>query len=105
MSKQITIPSDKGSRVYVTINQTNYVFKAGETVTVPDGVAALFDDNAYSDLPKRRGVAALNPLKYIDGSSGVPIATDEYGNLYGDPVGSVSAIYVEGHKLIVPSEE
>lgn len=45
MSKTITIPSDGGSRVYVTINGRNYVFTAGETVTVPDEVAALLADN------------------------------------------------------------
>ena len=105
MSKQITIPTDKGSRVHVTINQTNYVYKAGDTVTVPDEVAALFEDNAYSNLEPRRGVSPMNSLKYADGVTGVPIATDEYGNLYGDPVASVGAIYVEGHKVIVPSEE
>lgn len=105
MSKQITIPTDKGSRVYVTINNVNYVYKAGDTVTVPDEVAALFEDNAYSDLAPRRGVSPLNPMKYADGVTGVPISTDEFGNLYGDPVASVSAIYVEGHKVIVPSEE
>ena len=105
MSKQITIPSDKGSRVYVTINNTNYVYKAGDTVTVPDEVAALFEGNAYQNLPKRRGVAELNPPIYTDGRTGVPIGTDEFGNLYGDPTASVGAIYVEGHKVIVPSEE
>lgn len=105
MSKQITIPTDKGSRVYVTINNVNYVYKAGDTVTVPDEVAALFEDNAYSDLAPRRGVSPLNPTKYADGVTGVPISADEFGNLYGDPVASVSAIYVEGHKVIVPSEE
>lgn len=105
MAKTITIPSDKGSRVYVTINQTNYVYKAGDTVTVPDEVAALFQDNAYSNLAPRRGVSPVNPIKYTDGVTGVPIASDEHGNLYADPTASVSAIYVEGHKLIIPSEE
>lgn len=105
MSKQITIPTDKGSRVYVTINNVIYVYKAGDTVTVPDEVAALFEDNAYTDLAPRRGVSPLNPTKYADGVTGVPISADEFGNLYGDPVASVSAIYVEGHKVIVPSEE
>lgn len=105
MSKQITIPTDKGSRVYVTINNVNYVYKAGDTVTVPDEVAALFEDNAYTDLAPRRGVSPLNPMKYIDGATGVPVAADEYGNLYADPNAAVSAIYVEGHKVIVPSEE
>ena len=101
MSKQITIPTDKGSRVYVTINNVNYVYKAGDTVTVPDEVAALFEDNAYTDLAPRRGVSPLNPMKYADGVTGVPISTDEFA----DPNAAVSAIYVEGHKVIVPSEE
>ena len=105
MSKQITIPSDKGSRVFVTINNTNYVYKAGDTVTVPDEVAALFEDNSYSDLKPRRGVSPLNPLRYKDGVTGVPISSDEYGNLYGDPAEFVSGIYVQEHKVIVPSPE
>ena len=105
MSKQITIPTDKGSRVYVTINNVNYVYKAGDTVTVPDEVAALFEDNAYTNLTPRRGVSPLNPKKYIGGATGVPISSDEYGNLYGDPAEFVSGIYVEEHKVIVPSPE
>lgn len=105
MSKTITIPTDRGSRVYVTINNTNYVYKAGDTVSVPDEVAALFENNAYSKLSPRRGVSPLNPKKYQDGATGVPISSDEFGNLYGDPASFVSGIYVEDHTVIVPEEE
>ena len=40
MSKSITIPSDRGSRITVVINGMTYVYQAGATVTVPDEVAA-----------------------------------------------------------------
>ena len=44
MSKTITIPSDRGSRIIVDINGVEYVYAAGATVTVPDEVAACIAD-------------------------------------------------------------
>lgn len=77
MSKTITIPDDRGSRVYVTINGRDYVYTAGETVTVPDEVAALFENNEYQDVVQGRPVVA---------------PTDA----------AMHEIRVEGHKLIIP---
>ena len=45
MSKTITIPSDRGSRVIVEINGVQYIYAAGSTVTVPDAVAACIADS------------------------------------------------------------
>ena len=52
----------------------------------------------HTEAPKRK---ASKP--------GVPVLTDDEGNLYADAEGVASAalgeIYVEGHKVIIPSEE
>ena len=45
MSKSITIPTDRGSRVIVEINGVQYIYAAGSTVTVPDAVAACIADS------------------------------------------------------------
>lgn len=97
MSKTITIPSDKGSRVIVTVNNKEYVYKAGVTATVPDEVAALFEANAYYSASPRRGVAPLNPKDYGEDKDGVHIVTDSEGNMY-------APVRVEGHTLIIGEE-
>ena len=110
MSKTITIPSDRGSRVFVTINGKDYVYKAGITVSVPDEVAALFEANAYEAVTgARRATAPLEAPERKGEKAGVPVLTDDEGNLYADADGvaaaALSKIYVEGHKAIIPSEE
>jgi len=110
MSKTITIPSDRGSRVFVTINGKDYVYKAGITVSVPDEVAALFEANAYEAVTGvRRATAPLEAPERKGDKIGVPILVDDEGNLYADVDEAGKAIlgeiYVEGHKAIIPSEE
>lgn len=110
MSKQITIPSDNGTPVVVVLNGVKYSFAAGDTVTVPDEVAALFESNEANGVTYgRRAVAPLEAPKRKASKPGVPVLTDDEGNLYADAEGVASAalgeIYVEGHKVIIPSEE
>ena len=106
MSKTITIPDDRGSRVYVTINGRDYVYTAGETVTVTDEVAALFENNEVNGVSHgRRAVAPLEAPVRQTGEGGIPIHVDDDGNLFGDGGASIQAIYVEGHKVIVPQTE
>lgn len=110
MSKTITIPSDKGSRVFVTINGREYVYKAGEAVTVPDEVAALFASNAYEAVVYgRHAVAPLKAPERKGSKAGVPVLVDDEGNLYADAQAAGQAaldmIYVDGHKAVIPSGE
>lgn len=44
MAKTIKIPEDRGTRVIVVINGKTYVYEAGDTVTVPDEVAAAIQN-------------------------------------------------------------
>lgn len=106
MSKTITIPSDKGNPVFVVLNGVKYTYTAGDTVSVPDEVAALFESNAEENvIYGRRATAPLNAPKRKGSSGGIPILTDDEGNLYGDGGSSIDAIYVEEHKLIIPQAE
>lgn len=106
MSKTIQIPSDKGNPVFVTLNGKKYTYTAGETVSVPDEVAALFDNNDGENvIYGRRATAPLEAPKRKGDGGGIPILTDDEGNLYGDGGSSIDAIYVEGHKLIIPQAE
>ena len=110
MSKTITIPSDKGNPVFVTLNGVRYTYRAGETVSVPDEVAALFESNAAENvIYGRRATHPLEAPERKGTSEGIPVMTDDNGNLYAD-AGSAAAtvlgeIYVEGHKLIIPDDE
>lgn len=106
MSKQITIPTDKGTPVIVFLNGVKYTYTAGDTVTVPDEIAALFESNAVNDVEYgRRTVAPLEAPARQTGEGGIPIHVDDQGNLFGDAGASIEAIYVEGHKVIVPQTE
>lgn len=110
MSKQITIPSDNGTPVIVYLNGVKYTYTAGDTVTVPDEIAALFEGNAGNGVTHgRRAVAPLEAPKRKASKPGVPVLTDDEGNMYADAGGVAAAalgeIYVEGHKVIIPSEE
>lgn len=106
MAKTITIPSDRGSRVTVTLNGTTYTYAAGATVSVPDAVAALFESNEINRVSHgRRAVAPLEAPVRQTSEGGIPIHVDDNGNLFGDGGAAISAIYVEGHKLIIPQTE
>lgn len=61
MSKSITIPTNRGSRITVVINEEEYVYAAGETVTVPNEVAALIED-AIANEPSGTRVSADDAL-------------------------------------------
>lgn len=106
MSKTITIPSDRGSRVFVTINRHSYVYKAGATETVPDEVAALFESNDYAAITPRRGVSPLEPGEYIAlGTDTLPVGTDDAGNLYVPKASIIETVLnnitVEDHTLVI----
>lgn len=106
MSKQITIPSDNGTPVIVCLNGVKYTYTAGDTVTVPDEVADLFESNEVNSVSHgRRAVAPLEAPVRQTGDGGIPIHVDDDGNLFGDGGASIQAIYVEGHKVIVPQTE
>ena len=110
MAKTIVIPNDKGNPVTVVLNGKKYVYTAGETVSVPDEVAALLEDNdSEAVVYGRRATAPLEAPKRKGSNVGVPVLTDDDGNLYADAEGVAAAalgeIYVEGHKLIIPNEE
>lgn len=107
MSKQITIPSDKGTPVIVMLNGVKYAYTAGDTVTVPDEVAALFESNEVNAVQSGRHAAAplTAPARYKFAAGGVPIQVDDNGNLYICGDAALDGIYVEGHKLIIPSTE
>ena len=110
MSKTIVIPSDKGNPVHVVLNGVRYTYTAGETVTVPDEVAALFEDNdGEKVIYGRHAVAPLTAPKRKGDNLGVPVMVDDQGHLYADAGGVEEIveevvdgmIYVEGHKLTI----
>lgn len=110
MARTITIPSDKGNPVFVTLNGKKYTYTAGETVSVPDEVAALFDNNDNEAvIYGRRATAPLEAPERKGDSAGIPVTVDDDGNLYADVDAAAQAvlseIYVDGHKLIIPNEE
>ena len=111
MAKTITIPGDV-TRMEITLNGKTYVYAGGATVSVPDEVAALIAANE-ANLPDTFGTRPVNaPLAAENkkGSrAGVPVLTDELGNLYADSEGvakaALSKIYVDGHMAVVPDGE
>ena len=111
MATTITIPVGRGDPVFVTLNGKKYTYRAGETVSVPDEVAALFESNDnQAVIYGRRATAPLTATERLAGeTNAVPVSVDDNGNLYisnDDIAGAaLDAIYVEGHKLIIPDEE
>ena len=110
MSKQITIPTGRGNPVFVVLNGVRYTYTAGDTVTVPDDVAALFENNEGENVIYGRRAAHPLAAPVRKGSDeGVPVATDDDGNLYvpAEEIAgaALEAIYVEGHKLVIPEPE
>ncbi len=110
MSKTVTIPSDKGNPVTVVINRRKYTYKAGTTVSVPDEVAALLEANdGNSVIYGRRATAPLEAPVRKGSNAGVPVNVDDNGGLYANAediaATALEAIYVEGHKLVIPDGE
>jgi len=106
MAKTITIPTGRGDPVFVTLNGKKYTYRAGETVSVPDEVAALFESNDQENVIYGRRATAPLEAPQRKTSAGVPVSTDDDGNLYVPETeiagAALEAIYVEGHKLIIP---
>lgn len=67
MSKSITIPSDRGSRITVVINGVTYVYQAGATVTVPDEVAAAIANMLAMDPGGTRKTMLDEMLEGVNG--------------------------------------
>lgn len=111
MSKTITIPDDL-TRLEVEINGVHYTYTGGETVEVPDEVAALLQNNA-ANSPEALGTRPVgSPLAAENkkgNKAGVPVLTDEQGNLYADSDAAAEAalgkIHVDGHKVVIPNGE
>jgi len=103
MSKQITIPSGFGNPVNVLLNGIKYTYTAGAVETVPDEVAALFESNELNAVVfGRKAAAPLAAPERKGRKAGIPVLTDDNGNLYGDGNYATDGIHVEGHKLIIP---
>ena len=80
MSKTVTIPADL-SRIEITINGVQYTYKGGETVTVPDEVAALLETNAANRPSGTRPVEDPKNAGLYDGEDFIPVYTDSKGAL------------------------
>lgn len=82
MSKTITIPSGFGNPVVVILNGVKYTYPAGSTQTVPNEVAALFEDNmGESVIYGRRASAPLEAGGIYDGDEFIPVYTTADGKL------------------------
>lgn len=109
MSTTITIPSDV-TRLEVEINGRHYTYQGGATVSVPDEVAALINNNLANKPTETRPVHAPLAAETKKGNrDGVPVLTDVNGNMYADSAGVAKAaldeIYVTGHKAVIPQIE
>ena len=91
MSKTVTIPSDV-SRLEVEINRVHYSYNN-------------LRDVPTDTRPVHSPLAAENKK---GNKAGVPVMTDESGNLYADADAAAAAalgkIYVDGHKAVIPNE-
>ena len=106
MSTTITIPRDKGNPVVVVLNGKKYTYAAGETVSVPDDVAALLAaNNQEAVIYGRRATSPIEAAQRTGNSGGVPAMVDDQGTIYVPESSTTDGIYVEGHKLIIPSTE
>lgn len=66
MAKTITIPTNKGNPVQVVINGKRYKYTAGASVSVPDEVAALFDDNKANEPVTGGDTTDLEKIEALD---------------------------------------
>lgn len=81
MAKTVTIPADV-SRMEITINNKTYVYQGGATVSVPNEVAALIENNAANKPGGTR--PASEPLN----AAGL-YAGDDYIAVYTRPDGTL----------------
>lgn len=70
MAKTITIPTNKGNPVQVVINGKRYKYTAGASVSVPDEVAALFDDNKANEPVIGGDTTDLEKIEALDAKIG-----------------------------------
>ena len=70
MAKTITIPTNKGNPVQVVINGKRYKYTAGASVSVPDEVAALFDDNKAMEPVTGGDTTDLQKIEALDAKIG-----------------------------------
>lgn len=81
MAKTVTIPS-YASWLHVLINGKLYTFKGGQTVSVPDEVAALLAANEQEAPAGERPVSEpLQNAGLYEDSDFIPVYTDKNGNL------------------------
>lgn len=105
MAKTITIPTGLGSRIVVVLNGVKYIYTAGETVSVPDEIAEIFENNdGEKVIYGRRAVAPLEAPERLGNEEGAPVKTDDEGNLYVPAEGVLDAVRVSGHTLIISEE-
>lgn len=69
MSKTITIPADRGSRLFITVNGTEYACAAGITMTVPDEVAEVIANMLAEDPGGTRKSAKDEFLESVTGEA------------------------------------
>ena len=70
MAKTITIPTNKGNPVQVVINGKRYKYTAGASISVPDEVAALFDDNKANEPVTGGDTTDLEKIEALDAKIG-----------------------------------
>lgn len=79
MSKTVTIPSEYNP-FKITVNNTEYSYKAGDTVTVPDDVAEViehFNDSKPVEVAEK-GVLGQVWTKKVKGADWADLPEDEF---------------------------
>jgi hypothetical protein len=76
MAKTITIPSDQGNPVVVVLNGKKYTYTAGDTVSVPDAVAALIENNQGNAVIYGRRSAVLPDVGPEDAGKVLTVSED-----------------------------
>lgn len=104
--KTVTIPAGFHP-LEITINNTKYVYREGETVDVPDEVAALIEQyNAAQPVPKPNSLIDNLGLAYQRSDKGKALKVKEDGSdVEWAEAGSGSAESSGGGALIVGVEE
>lgn len=73
--KSVTIPNNIDP-VYITINEENYEFRAGETYEVSDSVACVIE-NVINNQPKTNPVDNFATEGYVDKAVADALIVDE----------------------------